>query len=93
MFKFGNQKVYTTQKESDDLLGEHIAALEIYEENKANEAFYALLADPKSHELYEAGGRWSVNWETMTFWVVALLGIVEGWGIAYEVLEVYLESE
>jgi hypothetical protein len=88
--KFGYPMSGTTQKEVDDTLSTLVAALATHDNSDANKALYALLTDLKSHELSEAEDRWGINWDMMMCWTVALLGIVEGWGIAFEVLEEFI---
>ncbi|KAH6189344.1 hypothetical protein HBI53_236380 [Parastagonospora nodorum] len=84
--KFRIPKGSLTQSELEGILAGLTAALKDCEEGDAKYALYDLIADLKSHEWDETGEIWGVDWKKMMCWIVALVSIVEGWGIGFEVL-------
>ncbi|KAH4036756.1 hypothetical protein HBH69_086440 [Parastagonospora nodorum] len=69
--------------DEDDTLSKIITGLKEVENSAVKHALYNVLVDLEILVWDEKDECWGVIWEHITCWMVALLGIVEGWGVSY----------
>jgi hypothetical protein len=69
---------------ADDRLSTIIARLKSIERNDAKHKLCDILADLEIRKWWKVDKSWTISGPNLTCWMVALVGIVEGWGVSYE---------
>ncbi|KAH4068296.1 hypothetical protein HBI56_117550 [Parastagonospora nodorum] len=68
---------------ADDRLST-IARLKSIEKTDAKHKLCDILADLEVRKWWKVDKSWTISGPNLTCWMVALVGIVEGWGVSYE---------